>query len=112
MTRSRSIPRRVVVAALAVAMVATAGLVAVGGASSAGAVPAGAATGDIVGYAGGIVPGPAPATSVAMHPGALAVRGSLVYMGDSPLNGGIVRVLDTTTGSERVVVGTGQYGFD
>lgn len=49
------------------------------------------------------------ATSIAQEPGPVAVRGTLVYVGDRAR--GVVRLLDTTTGQERVFAGGGARAF-
>ncbi len=68
-----------------------------------GTGPASAAPGDITTIAGGA--GFGPATSVAQSPNYLATRGTRTYVSDGSNN--VVRVLDSSTGSETVVAGTG-----
>src|SRR5262245_50847541 len=68
---------------------------------------AAAAPGEITTVAGG--PGTGPALSVAQLPVAVAVSGSIVYIGDEGCN--VVRRLDTTTGIETVAAGAGSQGF-
>jgi len=66
-----------------------------------------AAPGDITTIAGGV--GHGSALSVAQVPAGVVVSGTFVYVADS-LNH-VVRRLDTGTGSEIVVAGTGTWGF-
>jgi sugar lactone lactonase YvrE len=66
-----------------------------------------AAPGDISTMAGGV--GQGSALSVAQVPAGIAVAGPFVYEADS-LNH-VVRRVDTATGSEIVVAGTGSWGF-
>src|SRR5438270_1634055 len=68
-------------------------------------VGARAAAGDIATYAGGV--GEGTATQLRQTPEYVAVSGTKVYVSDSTL--AVVRVIDTTTGRETVVAGTG-YG--
>jgi sugar lactone lactonase YvrE len=67
-----------------------------------------AAPGDITTVAGGGV-GQGPALSIGQVPRGLVVSGPLVYVADSFYN--IIRRLDTRTGNEIVVAGTGLAGF-
>jgi hypothetical protein len=62
-----------------------------------------AAPGIITTYAGGA--GSGTATSIAQTPSALAIVGSTVYIADSDHS--VVRALNTVTGAETVVAGTG-----
>jgi sugar lactone lactonase YvrE len=64
-----------------------------------------AAAGDISTVAGGL--GEGPALQVAQRVRAMVGRGPLVYMGDETKH--VVRVLDTTTGLQRIVAGNGTY---
>ncbi len=61
--------------------------------------------GEITTYAGGL--GQGPARNVAQRVRAMVGRGALVYMADEARN--VVRVLDTTTGLQRIVAGNGTY---
>lgn len=67
--------------------------------------PAGAAAGDVTTYAGAL--GEGPALQVAQRVRAMVGRGSLVYMADETKH--VVRVLDTATGSQRIIAGNGTY---
>ena len=66
-----------------------------------------AAPGDITTVAGGV--GHGPALSVAQVPAGVVMSGAFVYVADS-LNH-VVRRVDTSTGIEIVVAGTGTWGF-
>ena len=63
--------------------------------------------GIITTYAGGGL-GEGVATTVQQRPWGLAIRGSILYIAD--IDGQVVRALDTTTGIETVVAGTGTAG--
>ncbi len=95
MARKRTLVRRV--AGAAVLSMAAAILPA--------ALTAAAAPGDITTFAGGAAPGPVPATSVSLRPEKVAVRGNSVYVADVASN--VVRLIDTTSGTETVVAGNG-----
>src|SRR5438876_5075469 len=69
-------------------------------------VGAAAGAGDIATYAGGV--GAGTATQLSQTPEYLAVSGTNIYVSDSKL--AVIRVLNTTTGQETVVAGSG-YGF-
>src|SRR5262249_35379316 len=66
-----------------------------------------AAPGEITTVAGG--PGEGPGTSVGQSLLYVAVRGSAVYVSDREVC--VIRRLDTTTGTETVVAGTGFCDF-
>jgi alpha-tubulin suppressor-like RCC1 family protein/sugar lactone lactonase YvrE len=86
--------------ALTLSVVLAAGLLA------AAAAPVAAAVGDITTIAGSA--GEGPATGVSQEPNGLALRGSSLFVSDA--RGHMIRVIDLTTGVERVVAGTGAPG--
>lgn len=65
-----------------------------------------AAAGDISTIAGSL--GEGPALGVAQQPSGLALRGSSLYISDP--RAGVIRVLDLSTGLERVIAGNGPPG--
>jgi sugar lactone lactonase YvrE len=74
------------------------------------------APGTMVTVAGGL--GAGPARSVGQRPAGLAQYGNTLYVADSGAKyyasvqvEDVVRAIDLTTGVERVVAGTGQFGF-
>ncbi|HEX3394122.1 MAG TPA: hypothetical protein VHS52_06305 [Acidimicrobiales bacterium] len=86
--------------ALTLSVVIAAGLLA------AAAAPVAAAAGDITTIAGSA--GEGPATGVSQEPNGLALRGTSLFVSDSA--GNVIRVVDLSTGMERVIAGTGAPG--
>ncbi|HEX6596646.1 MAG TPA: hypothetical protein VF045_06900 [Acidimicrobiales bacterium] len=75
-------------------------------------LPAAAAQSVITTFAGGV--GYGKAVSVAQDPTGLAVFGDLLYVADAATGWNqrpVVRVLDLRSGVERVVAGSGKFGF-